>query len=85
MTVVAAPAAFLRSNFASTVVPEKWALVYALNPMVGVIDGFRWSLLGEGQPLRLASVGISLAITLLLLIPGLAFFRRSEHHFADAL
>jgi lipopolysaccharide transport system permease protein len=72
-------------GFASTVVPSEWALVYALNPMVGIIDGFRWSLLGEGQPLRLASVGISFAITLLLLLPGLRFFRRSEHHFADAL
>lgn len=72
-------------GFASTVVPSKWSLVYALNPMVGIIDGFRWSLLGEGQPLRLTSVGISLAIALLLLLPGLRFFRRSEHHFADAL
>jgi lipopolysaccharide transport system permease protein len=72
-------------GYVSSVVPPEWALVYALNPMVGIIDGFRWSLLGDSQPLSLASVGISLAITVLLLVPGLRFFRRSEHHFADAL
>jgi lipopolysaccharide transport system permease protein len=72
-------------GFASTVVPEKWRLLYSLNPMVGLIDGFRWSLLGEGQPLNWPPIGISLAITILLLLPGLRFFRRSEHHFADAL
>lgn len=72
-------------GFASTVVPSKWILVYSINPMVGLIDGFRWSLLGDGQPLHWQAIGMSLAITLLLLLPGLAFFRRSEHHFADAL
>lgn len=72
-------------GFASAVVPEKWALLYALNPMVGLIDGFRWCLLGDGQPLRLAVVGLSLFITMMLLLPGLGFFRRSEHHFSDAL
>jgi len=72
-------------GFASTVVPEKWFLLYSLNPMVGLIDGFRWSLLGGGQPLHWPAVGISVTITILLLVPGLRFFRRSEHHFADVL
>lgn len=72
-------------GFASTVVPEKWFLVYSLNPLVGLVDGFRWSLLGDGQPLHWSAIGISLAVTFLLLLPGLRFFRRSEHHFADAL
>lgn len=72
-------------GFASTVVPEKWFLLYALNPMVGIIEGFRWSLLGPEMPLRWPAIAISLAITFLLLVPGVRFFRRSEHHFADAL
>ncbi|GAB3649063.1 ABC transporter permease [Ramlibacter alkalitolerans] len=72
-------------GFASTVVTGKWALVYALNPMVGIIDGFRWCLLGDSQPLRWPAVALSVCITFLLLLPGLRFFRRSEHHFADAL
>lgn len=72
-------------GFASAVVPEKWATLYALNPMVGLIDGFRWSLLGGGQPFRWSATGQSLLITFVLLLPGLRFFRRSEHHFSDAL
>jgi len=72
-------------GFASTVIPEKWRLVYALNPMVGIIDGFRWGLLGDSQPLRMNEVGISLAITLVLLVFGQRFFRRSEHRFSDTI
>jgi lipopolysaccharide transport system permease protein len=72
-------------GFASSVLPEKWYMVYALNPMVGLIDGFRWCLLGDGQPLRWPAIALSVCITLLLLLPGLRFFRRNEHHFADAL
>ena len=72
-------------GFASSVVSERWYLLYSLNPMVGLIDGFRWCLLGDAQPLRWTSLGLSLAITLLLLLPGVRFFRRSENHFADAL
>lgn len=72
-------------GFASTVVPEKWRLLYAFNPMVGIIDGFRWSLLGNTQPLRLNEIGISCLVTLLLLWSGLRFFRRSEHSFSDAI
>lgn len=72
-------------GFASTLVPEKWFMLYALNPMVGLIDGFRWCLLGDAQPLRWPAVALSVAVTFLLLVPGLRFFRRSEHNFADAL
>lgn len=72
-------------GFASTVVSDKWLPLYALNPMVGLIDGFRWCLLGSSQPLRWPALALSVAITFLLLLPGLRFFRRSEHHFADAL
>ncbi|WP_258398522.1 ABC transporter permease [Herbaspirillum rubrisubalbicans] len=72
-------------GFASTVIPEKWRLLYAFNPMVGIIDGFRWSLLGATQPLRMNEIGISCLVTLLLLWSGLRFFRRSEHRFSDAI
>lgn len=72
-------------GFASTVVPEKWRLLYAFNPMVGIIDGFRWSLLGDTQPLRLNEIGISCFVTSLFLWSGLRFFRRSEHRFSDAI
>ncbi|HSW15811.1 MAG TPA: ABC transporter permease [Ramlibacter sp.] len=72
-------------GFASSLVSERWYMLYALNPMVGLIDAFRWCLLGDGQPLRWASVALSVLITFLLLLPGVRFFRRHEHNFADAL
>ncbi len=72
-------------GFASTVVPEKWRLLYAINPMVGIIDGFRWSLLGDNQPLRVNEISISLLVTLLLLWFGHRTFRRNEHRFSDAI
>ncbi len=72
-------------GFSSTVVPDKWRHLYAFNPMVGIIDGFRWSLLGNTQPLRIDEIGISCMVTLLLLWSGLRFFRRNEHRFSDAI
>jgi lipopolysaccharide transport system permease protein len=72
-------------GFASSVVPETWRVLYALNPMVGIIGGFRWSLLGEAQGLRPIEVLLSLLVTILILWTGLRFFRRSEHRFSDAL
>jgi lipopolysaccharide transport system permease protein len=67
-----------------SIVPENLRWLYALNPMVGVIDGFRWAILGTG---RLDLIVISLSITLigLLLAGGLVFFRRMEHSFADLI
>ena len=72
-------------GFSSTVVPDKWRHLYAFNPMVGIIDGFRWSLLGNTQPMRIDEIGISCMVTLLLLWSGLRFFRRNEHRFSDAI
>lgn len=72
-------------GFASSIIPEKWALLYAINPMVGVIDGFRWALLGDAQPLRLEVMSISMVLTISIFITGLIFFRRNEHHFSDAI
>lgn len=68
--------------YASSLVPEKWRLVYALNPMVGVVEGFRWALLGTGPaPGGMAAVsGVAVA---LILASGLFYFRRTERTFAD--
>jgi lipopolysaccharide transport system permease protein len=74
------PIAFSTSN-----VPETWRTLYALNPMVGVIDGFRWSILGGHTPLDPASVGISVVVTTLFLLLGVWYFRRMERSFADVI
>jgi lipopolysaccharide transport system permease protein len=68
--------------YSSNIVPsEKWRMVYALNPMAGVINGFRWALLGTQQPD--ASIFISAGVVLVLLVSGLFFFKRMEYTFAD--
>jgi lipopolysaccharide transport system permease protein len=72
-------------GFRSEVVPEEWRLAYSLNPMVGVIDGFRWALLGGKTALYLPGVGLSVALTLLILWGGLRYFRRTEQIFADVI
>lgn len=66
-------------------VPAEWRTLYALNPVAGIIDGFRWSLLGGRVPLHLSAVGISAAVTLAMLILGLWYFRRMERGFADVI
>ena len=70
-------------GFSSSVIPPEWRLLYALNPMVGVIDGFRWCLLGGQVPLYLPGLGLSLLLTLLLLRGGIAYFHKTERTFAD--
>jgi len=67
-----------------SVVPESWRPLYALNPMVGVIEGFRWALLGNGPAPGLA-VAISAAVVLAILVSGLFYFRRTELTFADVV
>ncbi|RJQ53060.1 MAG: ABC transporter permease [Actinobacteria bacterium] len=65
-------------------VPSKWRLVYSLNPMVGVIQGFRWALLGK-VPFPAVELAISLAVVIALLTGGLFYFRRMERTFADVV
>jgi homopolymeric O-antigen transport system permease protein len=67
-----------------SLVPESWRLVYSLNPIVGVIEGFRWSLIGAGD-LNVAAIGLSVAVTLPVFLGGLVFFRRMERAFADVI
>jgi lipopolysaccharide transport system permease protein len=68
--------------YSTSVVPDRWALVYALNPMVGVVEGFRWALLGSGSPPG-PILAVSTGISILLLISGMYYFRRMERTFAD--
>lgn len=72
-------------GFASSVVPEKWRLLYALNPMVMVIDGFRWALLNGAVELYWPGILLSTALSLLLLVTGIWFFRKSERILADVI
>jgi lipopolysaccharide transport system permease protein len=67
------------------VVPEKWRLLYALNPMVGVIDGFRWCILGGESTIDWQSSGMSLAVTAFFLWLGIRQFRKTEKSFADLI
>jgi lipopolysaccharide transport system permease protein len=66
------------------IVPEQWRWLYALNPMVGVIEGFRWAVIGQGVP-DLTAMGVSLVLIVVLLLGGLVFFRKNEHSFADLI
>ena len=70
-------------GFSSAIVPEKWRFWFALNPIVGPIDGFRWCLLGA--PLDLREFAISCAVIAILLWLGIAYFRRTERSFADII
>lgn len=72
-------------GFSSSVVPERWRLLYAVNPMVGVVDGFRWSILGGRAPLDLETFGLAWAVILLLLWRGMRSFRRTERSFSDLI
>jgi len=72
-------------GFSSQIVPERWRLLYSLNPMVGVIDGFRWAILGNQSNLYLPGFFLSLLLVLLLLWSGIWFFRKMERSFADVI
>jgi len=67
------------------IVPEQFRLLYSLNPMVGIIDGFRWSILGDAYPVAVESVVISAVVVAVLLGAGVAYFRAVERTFADIL
>ena len=69
-------------GFSSDIVPERWRPLYALNPLVAVIDGFRWCTLGQ-PALRLGEAAMAFVVSVLLLISGLYYFRQTERTFAD--
>jgi len=70
--------------YSSSIVPERWRAVYGLNPMAGVVEGFRWALLGKskGPGVMLA---VSLVVVIVILVGGLYYFRRMESEFADVV
>ena len=70
--------------YAASVVPERWRVIYGLNPMASVIDGFRWGLLGKGA-LDFHAMTISAGGILIVLLGGLIFFKRMESTFADVV
>jgi len=72
-------------GFASSVVPDRFRLLYSLNPMVGIIDGFRWSLLGAQNGLYLPAITISVIEVVAIFISGVLYFRSTERTFADVI
>jgi lipopolysaccharide transport system permease protein len=71
-------------GFSSAIVPQQWELIYALNPMVGVIDGFRWAII-PGQPISWLAVMFSVVLAVALFTSGIWYFRKMERHFADVI
>jgi lipopolysaccharide transport system permease protein len=67
-----------------SLIPEKWRPLYSLNPMVGVVEGFRWALLARENP-HVGVIGISAVVVLALLMGGIVYFRRMERTFADVI
>lgn len=72
-------------GFSSAIVPEKWRLLYSLNPMVGVIDGFRWGLLGGNAQMCWNGLLVSSLVALVIFLFGLRYFRNMERNFADVI
>lgn len=68
--------------YSSTMIPDKWKLIYSLNPMAGVVNGFRWALLGIGSGPG-EDLLVSVVVAVVLLVSGLFFFKRTERLFAD--
>ncbi len=71
--------------FSSRIVPEKWRLLYSVNPMVGVIEGFRWAILGKGVQVSWPSIFLSVGVVAAMLASGIWYFRRTERTFADII
>ena len=72
-------------GFSSAAIPQQWRLLYNLNPAVGVIDGFRWALLGGQSQLYWPGFAVSLAVVAGFLWLGISYFRKTERTFADLL
>jgi lipopolysaccharide transport system permease protein len=72
-------------GFSSALIPDAWRLLYSVNPMVGVIDGFRWAILGGEAPLYWPGVLLSVVLIAAVLATGIAYFRRTEKSFADVI
>ena len=71
--------------FTTDAMPERWRMLYSLNPMVGIIDGFRWSVLGDRVAVDPLAIAVSTAITIVSMAIGIWYFRRMERRFADVI
>ena len=71
--------------FPSSLVPERWRMVYSLNPMAGIIDGYRWALLHQDTAIYWPGFALSLAMMVCLLASGVWYFRKTEWEFADVI
>ena len=72
-------------GFSSSVIPAKWRLVYSLNPVVGIIDGFRWCLLRGQSPIWLPGLLLCVVVTSGICVSGIWYFRKMERTFADVI
>lgn len=72
-------------GFSSAIVPEQWRLLYSLNPMVGVIDGFRWAILGGNASFYWPGFLLSLTLVVVVFVTGILYFRKTEKSFADVI
>jgi len=72
-------------GFSSSVVPDKWRLLYSINPIVGVIDGFRWAILGGESHIYVPGFLLSLGLVAFILLTGIQYFRKTERTFADII
>lgn len=72
-------------GFSSDIVPERWRLLYSLNPMVAVIDGFRWAIIGGEAKIYWPGFAVSVGLMTLLLVTGIMYFRKTEKTFADVI
>lgn len=72
-------------GFSSSIVPGNWRWLYSLNPMVGVIDGFRWAVLSTKVPIYLPGLALSVVASIALFVGGIAYFRATERTFADVI
>jgi lipopolysaccharide transport system permease protein len=72
-------------GYSSNNVPDQWRLLYSLNPLAGIIDGFRWAVLGQPQQLYIPGIVSAIIVTAFLFWTGIAYFRRTEKSFADVI
>jgi lipopolysaccharide transport system permease protein len=72
-------------GFSSSIVPDKWRMIYSLNPMVGVIDGFRWAILGKDAVIYMPGFVLSIGVVIVLFFSGIWYFRKMERRFADVI
>ena len=72
-------------GFSSDIIPQKWRLLYSINPMVGIIDGFRWCIIGQDMNIYRLGFIISIILTFSILIIGIIYFRKTEKTFADKI